>query len=247
VPRAGRERRRGTTELPNSAPRPLLHRVTAGVLPVWLAAAAAYRSVVLVIVMGTYGVAALYEVPASSGLAQLAPASFELRAHQELAWWVSPAHATWFGGLAAAMLLRPSRFEENQSNWPGVGAPIEPDPDPTLSSFGLVTPGDLGTDSRLDYFRRDAVVQDMLLWDCSDERHEPVWTSGVLRWAHWQAPGDMDGMRRDQSAERDEHGKKKRPSVVETFDAMSDTERTAWFTDYFAAARGCDPEKVARP
>jgi hypothetical protein len=121
-----------------------------------------------------------------------------------------------FGGVPT----EPSRFEESEI--PGTYATMDPGGDPDVSSFSIVTADDLGTDGRLDYFRRDAVLQDMLRWEC--ESSEPGWTSGVLTWAH-----------------------SGRGKVARALDTMSSQERDAWFTDYFRAARTCNASLVADP
>ncbi|MCM2576080.1 hypothetical protein [Streptomyces meridianus] len=359
---AGRERRRRTRELVDSAPRSALRRVVCALLPVWLAAVAAHLVTWVVLValtwpsasayghplvapmaadltaaaafaagghllgwylpsswaltpgtaVGAYGVLWLGEARGRSALGQLSPASFELHNGQLLVWWASVAHMAWFGGLAAAMLLivtarrtwlvalplavavagavpllawpekmwlpdrsasalvcegerpviclrqahasrrdtvegpirwayglfegaptAPVRFEEGRlaagRTW---GADLEPGSDPAISHFTLVNPGDLGSDKRLGYFQRDAVLQDLITWEC--ERNVPSWAHEVLFWAHGQWPGDMEEQWRDGP-------------VVKALEAMTAKERRAWFTDYFAAARTCDRERVDRP
>lgn len=359
---AGRERRRYTRELVESAPRSALPRVACALLPVWLAAVAAHLVTWVVLLaltwpsasayghplvapvladltataafaagghllgwylpsswaltpgtaVGAYGVLWLGEARGNSALGHLSPASFELHNGETLVWWASVAHVAWFGGLAAAMLLvvtarrtwlvvlplavavagagpllawpekmwvpdrgasalvcegerpeiclrqahesrrdtvegsirwayglfegaptSPHRFEEGPlaagQTW---GAVREPGSDPALSHFTLVNPGDLGSDKRLGYFQRDAVLQDTIMWEC--ERNVPSWAHEVLLWAHGQWPGDMEDHWRDGP-------------VVKALEAMTAEERRAWFTDYFAAARTCDRERVNRP
>ncbi|MBQ0983947.1 hypothetical protein KBZ10_05290 [Streptomyces sp. F63] len=354
---AGRERRRHTAEWARATPRPTLHRLTAGLFPVWLAAVAAYLVTWAVLtaltwpnasayghpllgpvlvdlaavaafaagghLLGRYvpwwpvaplaalsGYAALvlWNVPASSGLAQLIPAAFDIREGSEPALWASAAHTAWFAGLAAAMLLAagarrkwlaalplavavagavplvqqpgavwvydraaaefvcegerpqicmrrahegmrervadpvrwaygltagapgaPARFEE-RAPAPGGRSAAGPD----AVEVRIVHRGDLGSDRRLDYFQRDAVLQSLLAWDCRSERIRPEWSHEVLLWAHGQWPGAMDDRLLDTP-------------VVKALDTMSRAERAAWFADWFAAARACDPDRVTRP
>ncbi|WP_327190545.1 hypothetical protein [Streptomyces xinghaiensis] len=352
---AGRERRRNTAEWAGSTPRPMLHRLTAGLLPVWLAAVAAYLvtwavvtaltwpnasayghpqlgpviadlaavaafaagghllgryipwwSLAPLVAVAGYAVLGLWNVPASSGVAQLLPASFDPREGHALAGWANAAQTAWFAGLAAALLLAagarrkwlvalplavavagavpllqepgkvwvydraaaalvcegerpqicmrrahegmrervagpvrwaygltagapgtPARFEESA---PGGRSPGGP---PAVE-VRIVHRGDLGSDRRLGYFQRDAVLQSLLSWDCRNEGTRPEWSHEVLRWAHGQWPGAMDDRLLDTP-------------VVKALDAMNRAQRAAWFADWFAAARACDPDRVARP
>ena len=139
----------------------------------------------------------------------------------------------WAYGLFEGAPTAPVRFEEGRlaagQSW---GAVLDPGSDPAISHFTLVNPGDLGSDKRLGYFQRDAVLQDLTMWEC--ERNVPSWAHEVLFWAHGQWPGDMEDHWRDDP-------------VVKALEAMTAAERRAWFTDYFAAARTCDRERVNRP
>ncbi|HCA86303.1 MAG TPA: hypothetical protein DEQ61_12855, partial [Streptomyces sp.] len=355
------ERRRRTAGLVESAPRPRLHRVAANLLPLWLAAVAAYLVTWLVLIVLTWPNASAYGHPpagplladlaavaaftcggyligwyvpwwspaplvavggytllvmwglyAGSGLAELMPTAPGFRTGQESAGWADAAHTAWFGGLAAALFLAvgavrkwllvlplvvavcgavplldrpdevwvpdragavlvcegerpqiclrrahesrrndltgpvrwayalfegaatvPVRFEERGPAGRSSGASGEASAGPSPVTFAIVSSGELGSDSRLDYFQRDAVLQDLLRWDCETEPGAPPWNHEILLWAHWQWPGAMDGMERGP--------------VVRTLDAMDRHERAAWFTDYFAAARSCDARLVDRP
>lgn len=134
----------------------------------------------------------------------------------------------WAYGVFEGAPTVPARFEEHEL----LGLRTWEDLEPDVAKFGFVNPGDLGTDKRLDYFQRDDVLQGLLAWEC--ERDAPSWSTEVLRWAHGQWPGDMEEQWRNSP-------------VVKALDAMTPEQRKAWFTDYFAAARTCDPDRVERP
>lgn len=140
------------------------------------------------------------------------------RAHEAQRATMTP-YIRWAYGRFEGVPTAPSRFEESRSLTYAV---TDPDGDPAVSSFSVITSENLGTDGRLDYFRRDAVLQDMLKWECAST--EPRWAHGVLQWAL-----SLDG------------------KVPKALDAMTSAERRAWFTDYFRAARTCDASLVADP
>ncbi|PLW72485.1 hypothetical protein C0036_12375, partial [Streptomyces sp. DJ] len=122
----------------------------------------------------------------------------------------------------------PVRFEEASVSWAGSAGP-------GTAVFQLVDgPGASweSSERNVEGLRRDAVLRPLLGWGCSEDVPEdvPIWSEGVLRWAHGRLPGGGgDAASMGYVAEADPAAAAEAAAVLER---MGGAERREWLGGY---------------